>query len=57
MTTQSDWNPDRACEEMAFLFNEADQIISQPHYQDVASTDSLSSSGADASQPTDVNES
>jgi hypothetical protein len=51
MTTQSDWNPDQACEEMAFLFNEADQIISQPHYQqDDASADRPDISSADASQ-------
>jgi hypothetical protein len=39
---------------MAELFERADQIISQPHYQqDDASTDSLTGSGADASQTTD----
>jgi hypothetical protein len=49
MTTQSDWNPDRACEEMAELFNQADEIISQPHYQ-------VPDASADAF-PTTVNES
>ena len=57
MTTQSDWNPDRACEEMAELFNQADQIISQPHYQEDASADELDTRSADASQTTAVNES
>lgn len=53
MTTQSDWNPDRACEEMAELFKQADQIISQPHYQEDASADSLDGSSADPSPTTD----
>ena len=46
MTTQEDWNPDRACEEMAFLFNQTDKIINQPHYQD-ASADELDTPSAD----------
>jgi hypothetical protein len=46
MTTQEDWNPERACQEMAFLFNQADKIINQPHYQD-ASADELEPPSAD----------
>jgi hypothetical protein len=54
MTTQSDWNPDRACEEMAELFNQADEIISQPHYQvPDASADELDTRSADAFPTTD----
>jgi hypothetical protein len=52
-----DWNPDRACVEMAELFNQADQIISQPHYQDDANADSVDNSGAGSSQTTQANES
>jgi hypothetical protein len=48
MTTQEDWNPERACLEMAFLFNQADKIINQPHYQD-ASADELDTPSADPS--------
>lgn len=32
-----DWNPDKACEEMAALFAEADRIMSKPIYQDKTS--------------------
>lgn len=49
-----EWNPDRACEEMAELFNQADEITSQPHYQvpdDSAAV--LDGPGADASKTTD----
>ena len=28
------WNPDRACEEMAELFRKADEILAKPIYQD-----------------------
>ena len=52
-----DWNPDRACEEMAELFNQADQIINQPHYQDDANADSLDNSGAGSSKTTQSTES
>ena len=58
MTTQSDWNPDRACEEMAELFNQANKIISQPHYQvPDASAARPDISSADTSPTTDINES
>ncbi|HEY9606473.1 MAG TPA: hypothetical protein V6C85_32995 [Allocoleopsis sp.] len=57
MTTQSDWNPERAGEEMAFLFNEADQIISQPHYKEDASADRPHISSASTSQTTEINQS
>ncbi len=56
MTTQEDWNPSSACEEMAFLFNQADKIINQPHYQD-ASADELEPPSADSLPTTAVNES
>ncbi len=45
--TEQDWNPDEAGKEMAALFAEADRIMQQPHYQEQASTKSLSGSGAD----------
>ncbi len=32
------WNPDRACEEMAALFQQADAILQQPHYREDVST-------------------
>jgi hypothetical protein len=47
MTTQEDWNPSSASQEMAFLFNQADKIINQPHYQD-ASADELEPPSADS---------
>jgi hypothetical protein len=53
MTTQEDWNPDRACKEMAELFNQADQIISQPHYQEDVSADELEPPSADPLQTID----
>ncbi len=52
MTIREDWNPDRACLEMAFLFNQADKIINQPHYQD-ASADELEPPSADSLPTTD----
>ena len=52
MTTREDCSPDRACLEMAFLFNQADQIINQPHYQD-ASADELEPPSADSLPTTD----
>ena len=55
MTTQEDWNPDRACKEMAELFNQADQIINQPHYQVSVSADELEPPSADSLQTTAVN--
>ena len=48
MTTREDWNPDSACLEMAFLFNQADQIINQPHYQVSVSADELDTPSADS---------
>jgi hypothetical protein len=45
--------PERACEELAELFSQADQIINQPHYQDVASADELATPSADPSHTTD----
>lgn len=58
MNNQEEWNPDRACQEMAELFAQADAIISQPHYQQDVSADSLQASSADP-QPstTDVKQS
>jgi hypothetical protein len=53
MKTQSDWNPDRACQEMAELFNQADQIISQPQYQEDVSADELDTPSADPLPTTD----
>ena len=46
-------NPEQASLEMAELFSQANQIINQPHYQDVASADELGTPSADASQTTD----
>ena len=57
MTTQSDWNPERAGEEMAELFNQADQIISQPHYQEDISADEPQTPSADSLPTLDVYES
>jgi hypothetical protein len=54
MTTQSDWNPERAGEEMAELFNQADHIISQPHYREDVSADEVDNPSADASPTTDI---
>lgn len=56
-TTQEDWNPDRACEEMAELFNRADKIINQPHYQVPASAGEMPTPSADPSPTTEANES
>ncbi len=56
MTTQKNWNPDSACLEMAELFNQADKIINQPHYQD-ASADELEPPSADSLPTTDSNQS
>jgi hypothetical protein len=50
VNADDDWNPDRACEEMAELFKQADEIINQPHYQDVVSGDELSTPTADLLQ-------
>ncbi len=57
MTTREDCSPDSACLEMAFLFNQADQIINQPHYQVSVSADELDTPSADSLQTTAVNES
>ena len=46
--------PERACEE-AELFSQANQIINQPHYQDVASADELGTPSADAYQTIETN--
>jgi hypothetical protein len=40
------WNPDRAGEEMAELFTQADTIFNQPHYRDNTSADGLDNSSA-----------
>jgi hypothetical protein len=56
MTTQENWNPSSASLEITFLFNQADKIINQPHYQDV-SADELDTPSADSLQTTAVNES
>jgi hypothetical protein len=57
MTTQEDWNPSSACEEMAFLFNQADKIINQPHYREDVSADELQTPSADSLQTIDTNQS
>ncbi|MBD0343529.1 MAG: hypothetical protein ICV55_10895 [Coleofasciculus sp. C3-bin4] len=49
------WNPDQACEEMSELFQKANQIFQQPHYQEQVSTKSLTHSDAD-SLPTEQND-
>ncbi|NEQ20174.1 MAG: hypothetical protein F6K28_13195 [Microcoleus sp. SIO2G3] len=41
MNLEEDWNPDKACEEMAELFRQTDQIMSKPLYQEDASGDEL----------------
>ncbi len=41
MNPEEDWNPDKACEEMAELFRQADQIMGKPLYQEDASGDEL----------------
>lgn len=53
MTTREDCSPDRACLEMAFLFNQADKIINQPHYQVLVSADELDTPSADSLPTTD----
>ncbi len=57
MTTQEDWHLKRACEETDELFNQADEIINQPHYQVPVGADELQPPSTDSLQPTDVNES
>ncbi len=42
------WNPDQACEEMGELFQKANQICQQPHYQEQISTKDLTRPGADS---------
>ncbi len=57
MTQKIEWNPDTAGEEMAALFDQADSIFQQPHYQQVeASGDELHTRTADSLPTTAVNE-
>jgi hypothetical protein len=42
------WNPDQACEGMAALFRQADEIMQQPHYRDDVSGDELQTRTADS---------
>jgi hypothetical protein len=44
--------PERACEELAELFSQANQIINQPHYQVPVSADELDTPSADSSPTT-----
>jgi hypothetical protein len=56
VNADDNWNPRRACGEMAALFAQADEIINQPHYQDVVSGDELESPTADLLPTTEPNE-
>lgn len=44
--SDEEWNPDTASQEMAALFERADEIMSNPLYDDKASTDSVDDSSA-----------
>jgi hypothetical protein len=52
-----DWNPEQASLEMAELFSQANQIINQPHYQDVASADEPQIPSTGSNPTTDANQS
>jgi hypothetical protein len=47
------WNPDTACEEMAALFDRADQITSKPIYQVQASTEPTKEDAGSTDQTTE----
>lgn len=49
MDGETEWNPDTAGKEMAALFDQADSIFQQPHYQQVeGSGDELHTRTADS---------
>ena len=56
MKTEEDWNPETAGKKMAALFNQADEIMQQPHYHEDVSADELDNPSADSDQTTAVNE-